>query len=746
MQLDLSNCDREPIHIPGTVQPHGVLFVVREPTLTVTHVSENVSEFFAARPESVIGQPLGGVLGETAVARLAQVLQSETLEADNPVRLSLDDTVYDGIVHRHDGATIVEIEPFAGGSEEDAERLLRRALIGIQSADELGGLCENLVVEIKRLTGFERTLLYRFDDKGHGSVDAESKDAELEPYLGLHYPASDIPRQARQLYEKNWLRVIPDARYIPARILPIAQDGRGALLDLSFSVLRSVSPVHLEYLANMGVRASMSVSLIVGGILWGLISCANHSAPRFVSFKRRSACEVLGRLASLQIGALEDRHAASQRTARRATLDALGRTMREAPLSDDVLGALVARPDNLLQLVGAQGAAAVFGEEPVTCGSTPPPNWIMKLSAWFDGRQQPTLFATASLATEFPEAADDRASGILTFVLPGTPGRRLLFFRPEIIRTVNWGGDPSKPMQTLPGGRLHPRRSFELWKEEVRLQSARWTTSDLEAAEDLRRDIVEIDLGRQVLREQQAVQARDDLLAVVSHDLKNPLSIIQMQATLLFLTIDPATSGPANRVRACAERIQRSVETMDSLILNLRDLVRIEAGRFSIDARPEDAKHMIKEALLTLRPLGENKSIEIGEEEISSILVVADRDRIFQVLSNLIGNAVKFTPAGGSITICVEETDDEAVISVIDTGSGISEQELPFVFERYWRGRRQDAGNGSGLGLFIVKGIVEAHGGKVWVESTTGSGTAVRFTLPKQATGMSFRELMPIGH
>lgn len=729
-QVDLSNCDREPIHIPGTVQPHGVLFVVGEPALTVTHVSENISGFFEIPADTVIGRTLADVLGEDAAARLSEALQYANLDAVNPVRLDIDDEHYDGIVHRHEGATFVELEPVADAAEAGAGRLLREALIGIQSADDLPSLCQSLVVEVQRLTGYERTLLYRFDEQGHGYVDAEVKEAELEAYLGLHYPASDIPRQARQLYEKNWLRIIPDARYTPARILPALTERNEDPLDLSFSVLRSVSPIHLEYMANMGVRASMSVSLIVRGQLWGLISCANHSGPRSVSFKHRSACEVLGRLASIQIAALEDRHLAMQRAARRDTIENLSRAMHKASLSEDVLDTLIARPDALLQLVGAEGVAAIIGERLAKCGRTPDEEWITKLSAWLDGKQE-SVFTTHSLAAEFPDAPEDSASGLLSLVLPGAPRRRLLFFRPELVKTVHWGGDPNKPAQAAPGERLHPRLSFELWKEEVRLQSARWTPSDIEAADELRRHIIETDLERQVQKEHQAVQARDDLLAVVSHDLKNPLSIIQMQATLLVMTVDSVVAGPVRRVRACADRIRRSVDQMDSLILNLHDLGRIEAGRFSINVRPENTEDMIREALLTLGSLAESRGIKVKKENINPLPVIADRDRFFQVLSNLIGNAVKFTPKGGWISISAEEVNEEAVISVADNGSGIAAEELPEIFDRYWRGRKQGSARGSGLGLFIVKGIVEAHGGRVWAESSADAGTTVCFTLPR---------------
>ena len=336
-------------------------------------------------------------------------------------------------------------------------------------------------------------MVYRFDEDGHGSVDAEVVDEGLDRYLGLHYPASDIPRQARELYLENWLRIIPDARYAPARLVPALRPDTGAPLDLSFAVLRSVSPIHLEYLANMGVRASMSLSLVVGDQLWGLISCAHHSGARFVPYEVRSVCEALGRLTSLQIAALEARESADLRAARRGTLESLAAGMRAG---DEVLEGLVSRPAELLGLVGATGAAAVEGDQVRTCGRTPPAQVVTAIAQRLPTSHDATTVSTSSLSDLVPEAGGcaDVASGLLAVAIPGSPPRWVMWFRPEAVHTVSWGGDPRKPVEPDASMRIHPRRSFELWKEEVRHRSRRWTLADRDAAEELRRFAVEIDL------------------------------------------------------------------------------------------------------------------------------------------------------------------------------------------------------------------------------------------------------------
>src|SRR4051812_13823899 len=363
--VDVTDCDREPIHIPGTIQPFGVLFVLAAPSLTITQVSENVGDHLPFRVEQVLGRPLSTMMDPVSVAQVTEALSKERWRDMNPLQIGAHGTQFDGIVHRHEGAAILELEPNPAPAIA-THHPFRAALLRIQRVVTSAELADVVVQEMRRVTGFERVLFYRFHEDGHGSVDAEAKEPALEPYLGLHYPASDIPAQARQLYCKNWLRLIFDATAKPARVVPTLRvDPRGPL-DLTFSVLRAVSPIHLAYMANMGVRASMSVSLIVRDRLWGLISCLNHSSPRRVSHETRAACEFLGRLTSLQIAALEDRDQLAGRASFRATADELARAMRESPPEDNALAALLTRPEELMGLVGAEGVALVSGGEIIT--------------------------------------------------------------------------------------------------------------------------------------------------------------------------------------------------------------------------------------------------------------------------------------------------------------------------------------------------------------------------------------------
>jgi signal transduction histidine kinase len=296
---------------------------------------------------------------------------------------------------------------------------------------------------------------------------------------------------------------------------------------------------------------------------------------------------------------------------------------------------------------------------------------------------------------------------------------------------VNWGGNPTKPAEPEGGGaRLHPRRSFDLWKEVVHATSLPWTALELEAAADLRRYAIEVDLRHQVLRERRAVRARDDLVAVVSHDLKNPLGVIHLQVGLLLRALPLDTEGPWRRIQNAVERIQRATERMNSLIRDLLDLAKIEAGRFALEPATEEVQSLLEECLELLKPLADQKHLIVTETVTRPELKVrADRDRIFQVLSNLMSNAIKFTPERGSIQLKAGPEGRFMRFCVSDTGPGIPEEQQPHLFNRYWQARKQ-GGEGSGLGLYIAKGIVEAHGGRLWVESKPGAGSTFFFTLP----------------
>ena len=711
--VDLTGCDRELVHIPGTIQPHGVLLVLVEPSLRISHVSSNVAELLGVDSEALIGHPLTAALGGDS-ADVAAALGRDRLDLVSPLAIAKGAYAVDGLLHRHMGATILERErrhpssfdPFSDGAR------LRTALARlkqIQSVDELGAMA---VHELRELTGFDRVMLYRFDRDDHGEVLHEEKVPELEPFRGLHYPAPDIPAPARALYVLNGVRAIADVQAPAVPIVPPCSVDTAAPLDLSLSSLRSVSPVHVEYLSNMGVRASMSISLTRGPRLWGLLAC-HHRTPRFVPFVVRNACELLGRFIALQMDDLERAEAqARERTVRR-TVELLTETMRSATVAPT--STHLPASDALVDLVRAQGAAVVQDGHIEVNGTTPSPADVAALATWL--RERGGSATTDALSKVYPPARafEETASGLLAVSSPTHPRISVLWFRPEVVQMVTWGRQP-----TLPGvasGPLRPRSSFDTWKEIVRGQSAPWSAEDVEAAESLRRSLIEADLKRQIRRAEQAAAARDDLVAIVSHDLRNPLAVIKVATHRLHREGD----APA------VERIERAAQAMEKLIAELLDVSKIEGGRFVIAPAPIGARTLIEDALALTAPIAEQRSLRL-EARMVDTSVHADRDRILQVFSNLLGNAVKFTAPGGVIRVAADSVGDFVRFSVEDSGVGIPPDELTHVFDRYWQGP-SGAAKGAGLGLFIAKGIVEAHDGRISVASEVGKGTTFCFSL-----------------
>ncbi|MDB5983046.1 MAG: Phytochrome, two-component sensor histidine kinase [Pseudomonas sp.] len=724
----MDDCANEPIHIPGSIQPHGVLLVVVEAELTVMQASANAAQLFGMTPAQLTGKPLAAVLGNEYAEAVRWRLADLATGDDDPLRVTVAGQVFDVLLHRHRGALILELEPIAD-DVADQQKYMARALRRMQAATTLPDLYQIAVNEIQALTGYERVMIYRFEEEGHGQVIGEAVIPGMQPYLGHFFPASDIPPQARELYRLNWIRVIPDADYRPVPILPVLRPDTGQPLDLSFAVLRSVSPVHCEYLKNMGVRSSMSISLVKNDRLWGLVTC-HHRQTLKVSHELRVAGKSIGQLLSMQVGMLEDQESRHQEEQKNVLLGELVRAMEIA--DSEVLEGLIERPQALMDLTDASGVAVLIDNRVHLFGQCPTVNDVRLLYRWV--RKQATArFQTASLGAEFAPAVSYKAvaSGLLVFMLPKPLDNAVMWFRAETKSTMNWSGNPDKVagQGSSVSGRLRPRLSFDLWKQQVEGTSRRWGKGDVYAVEGLRRSALENDLSRQVEREHQAVRARDELVAVVSHDLRNPMTIIAMQCGMLQKLIGRDDSHSTRRMESAIDTLQQATSRMNTMLDDLLDTSKIEAGRFRVSLRSTDVGLMLEQICETLEPLAAAKQIALIYHAAPDLLMEADPERMFQVFSNLLGNAIKFTPPTGAITVSAEAQSGNVLFTVEDNGIGINPSQLPHIFERYWTGREGNP-RGTGLGLYISHGIVEAHGGRLWVHSEPGQGSVFSFTIP----------------
>jgi light-regulated signal transduction histidine kinase (bacteriophytochrome) len=723
----LAVCAKEPIHVPGKIQPHGALLAVSEPDLVVRIASANCDRFFGVAAESVLGTGLDRLLSTSSCEAVDAALRSPHLAASNPLRIEVTHAAhaYDGILHRSGGLAVLELEPApppqASSFRSFYQRVNSLSQV-LQTSRSIAEIYEITARVIKELTSFDRVLVYRFDDEWSGQVVGEAKEPEQDSYLDLRYPASDIPPQARQLYRRNRLRIIPDVGYEPAPLVA-APDVAGRPLDLSDATLRSVSPVHIQYLKNFGAGASMSASIIKEGELWGLIACT-HRMPRYAPYDIRLACEFLSEVFSFQLIKLESRERLDEQQRVHATREKLERLAA----AKGVVAGLLEQPAELLGLTDATGAALVLKGKIRRLGKTPSADDVRAVATWLRQNHSGTLFHSDRLQTVCPAAESfvELGAGLLAVALDAVRGDYLLWFRGEVVRTVNWGGNPEKPVVLDEREQLTPRRSFALWKEQVRGRSTRWERGELEGADELRRALVDqlqhaetrklnLVLEAKAAKLESLNAAKDEFLALVSHELRSPLNAIIGYAELL------RHEKPGSRdFEQAIDAIIRNTKTQAQLVADLLDVSRIITGKLSLDVAPVDVRTLVDDATDSVRFQAQTKGVRI-EVRVAPMLgpIAADATRLKQVLWNLLSNSIKFTPAGGKVTLAVERRQSMIELRVIDTGQGIEPAFLPYVFDRF----RQESASmatkhgGLGLGLAIVKHIAELHHGTVWAES-----------------------------
>ncbi|MGF1535510.1 MAG: ATP-binding protein, partial [Elainellaceae cyanobacterium] len=749
--VNLTNCDREPIHIPGLIQPHGALLVLQEPDLKIVQVSDNVSALIGRSPQSLLDQPLSNLLAAEQVDQIRRCL-AEDFESANPLQLLIQGQSsllrFDGIVNQSaESLILLELEPQSGSSGDFFEfyQHVHRTVTRIQKASTLREMCQVVVEDIRRLTGFERVMGYQFDPAYAGSVIAEVTDCDTR-YLGLRYPASDIPQQARHLYALNWLRLIPNACYQPAGLIPPQHPTTAEPLDLSFSVLRSVSPLHLEYMQNMGVAASMSISLMRGRKLWGLIAC-HHNSPKHVPYNIRTACQFIGQVMSSELVNKEVSEDADYRMRLKSLQTEFVSALSKA---ENFLDGIRRLEGKFLELVNASGAVVYSGGQWIKVGTVPTDEQLQDLVAWIKPRLQQNLFQTRSLPQTYPpaEAFQAIASGVMALEISRVHHNFILWFRPEVIHTVSWGGEPNKPSETLSDGSLYltPRKSFDRWQETVHGCAQPWRTVEIDIVLELRNLIVGI-----VLRQademasvnfelQRSNDELDSFAYIASHDLKEPLRGIHNYANFLMEDYEDQLDEDGVHKLQTLVRLTQRMENLLNSLLHFSRLGRAELVRDQVDL---DA--LVRQATTMLKMSRPQNNVEFRIPRPLPT-VRCDRAQIMELFTNLISNAIKYndktapwvevgliSPSSGEVSQpngTGASPSEAKVFYVQDNGIGISPSYFDKIFQIFHRLHgRDDFGGGTGAGLTIVQKIVERHGGKIWLESTPGHGTTFFFTL-----------------
>ncbi|OCQ99334.1 cyanobacterial phytochrome A [Nostoc sp. MBR 210] len=736
------NSHDHPIHLSGSIQPHGLLLAVNA-ELEIWQVSNNTATYLDKQPQDLLGQPLSCLLATPQVTAIKQCLEKKIgtftilkipITTDNQARY------FDGIAHRTTNAVILELEP--KNSDENISflgfhTLVSEAIAHLQHTSNLAEFLHLVAAEYSKITAFDRVMVYQFDEQGAGSVVAETKREDLSPYLGLHFPATDIPTPVRQLYTQCLQRFIPD--FTAQSVQLISQDP-ATPLDLTWSVLRSVDPCCTTYHQNMGVSAILVIALIKNQQLWGLISC-HHQTPKYLTYEVRKICEFLGQIVSSELGH-KVIHSELDYEVRLKSLQA--EFIELISQADNFIDALVKPQPSLLALVSATGAAVCLDNEITLVGATPKIEQVQKLITWVDNQVSDRIFATNSLPKLYPEAIQfkNTASGLLLLRISQVQRYYILWFRPEVVQTINWAGNPNESIQTNTDGSitLCPRTSFENWQEIVQLTSLPWKQCEIDNALALKGAIVGIVLSKaeELAKINQELERSNRELAsfayAASHDLKEPLRGIYNFSTILIE--DYADILDADGVDYLQTVLALSVR-METLINSLLHLSQL--GQTELHLQLTDFNELLNQVIDVIQASRQEVQMNIHIPRPLPA-VQCDPVLVHEVFTNLIINALKYNDKPEPFIEIGFITQQELhnfrnitsfpVFYVKDNGIGIQPHHYQTIFRLFKRLHSQEKyGGGTGAGLAISKKIVELHGGQIWVESSMSNGSTFYFTL-----------------
>ena len=749
-------CDKQPLHLTGQIQPHGVMLVVSKQDLKIVQVSENTEILLGIESLAVLNHSLQKFVSEESFLEIKQKTKINLINQSLGIsfRTVNNYSTYLSMVHEKDECIIIEVE-FKNLLQDQEYKFtsvfqhLQLVMSAINVAKSIQEIASIAASQIKAITGFDKVMIYSFDDEWNGTVIGEEMNEGMENYLGLKFPASDVPKQARDLYLKSPYRIIPNRDYLPSKLIPEINPVTGNATNLSDCRLRSVIPVHLEYLKNMNVMASMSTRIIHREKLWGLIAC-HHRSEKYLSFEECSIFEFLSNVISSKLSSVTN--LSSQE--KNIKLNSLYNQLTERIGSDDNLITALKRNDKaLLSMLGADSVAICWNGEIATIGVTPHTEEIKKLRDWITHKELLKVYHSDSLTQVFDEASaySDVASGLLSLPIQPYEGNYILAFRSEAIKDIAWGGNPGEVIVFEKNSTTyHPRHSFQIWKETVRNTCIPWPDDQIAVAERFRNAIVERTLQAfTTTLEKKVIERTDALLKskteleetynelmqityVATHDLQEPVRKIHILGTKLkeFLQGE-IPNNYLTRIMASSIRINTL----------LRDLLIYSRLAYPATVTQTNLNEIIKEILSDLDQIIIEKKINFVVTDLPVIEAVPDQMR--QVFYSLISNSIKFSKTEGAsrININSEFVDTLPVtanenkkgkfckIVVNDNGIGFNQEYAKQLFEIFKKFHGEGY-EGTGIGLAITKKIIEKHNGVIFAEGKEKEGAAFTIILP----------------
>jgi len=782
--INLTNCDREPIHLLGKLQSIGQLLAISTDSLEIKYASEGANRIFNLSPSELFKMRLGERFEKNFIAEVKKFIRGKRKNTSYHHPVLLGDTFYKVIFASSNGYTIIEFEAIPDLEAHYLEvhrgnTFMDEAISSINNATSETQLVNNAAVLFREFTDFDRVMVYKFDENGDGEVVAEDKTFGLESFLGLNYPASDIPKQARKLYLSNKVRAINDVYDIGKPIFSINNISAEDQLDLSYSVFRSVSPIHLQYLKNMGVTATHGVSLIMNGELWGMLICHHYEGPKFLSINQRMTTQLFGDFFSNTIELISS---ATEREEMSLLTGIIEQLKYERTNKETLFEALQQNWDKFSNLFQAHGLALLTNEGLANIGVDLNAQILAKISRALK-EEKSTVYATKSIISKNINGISDFPyAGLLRITISESLNTELYLFRKEKKRVINWAGNPNKPVEVdfYDASQLSPRNSFAKWEQKVENESREWYSKDLSLAKTLRDSLISYELERMnrqyiknekhsryfesllneqnqelsalnlrlesQLKENRIIQStleiaknsseymnkvKSGFLANLSHEMRTPLNGIMG----LSLIINQKTGS--EEIRNFANLQIESSERLLKTLNRILEMAKIENDAIKHTFGLIDLNLLLNEVIGPLKVLADQKQQDlliVNHEKVKKI--ISDQLILEQIITNLVGNAIKYTPENGKIQINVKtitkDLTEFLIISIEDNGIGIAEEHIHKIYDPFYMESEvtKQKDNSSGLGLFLVKKYTEYLKGEIDLKSKKDIGTIFTVKIP----------------
>lgn len=739
--VNLSNCEQEPIHIPGSIQPHGFLLGLKENSFVIDFCSANISDYTGYTHSELLASKFESAFGPDTLEKLKVYIADEKMLSSSLLGLQLKGNDFLCTVHKSQDIYILEAEPVCKDSlvASAVYDQTSQFLAYMHDTHTLKELCGLVAKGTREITGYDRVMIYRFDKDYNGEVFAESVREDLEPFLGLHYPHTDIPPQARELYMKNLLRLIVDINYTPVPVYTV-EDAENKNLDLSLSILRSTSPIHVQYLHNMGVGATLTISLIYKKKLWGLIAC-HHYSTKNISPEVRLAAQLQGHFITSQI---DVRQASEEyEESRKATLSL--ERMNSYSLGSTAALQEIANTEDILKLCNASGVSILFNENVYKNGLTPGDEEIKQLSNWLSAYSNHTNFHTDKLIDFLPEMKSlcEKVSGIIYHSLDIDSDNCIIWYGQETITEVNWAGDPAKSIIKDAKG-LSPRNSFSLWKEIVSCKSKPWLQPEINTAaayaNSLQRHInlLIISLEEEKYRKlsellKQTNSELENINWISTHDLQEPLRKIQLISSRILIKEEDMSPN----VQDSLKRMNSSAQRMQTLLVDILKYTKLKHTNDSFEM--VNIEKLCHDVVEDMAETISEQSAEVIIENLPSVQGIPFLLR--QLFSNLVANSIKYSSPGEKPVINIsaapspatyspEDKRNFTVLYVADNGIGFDQQYAESIFNIFTKLHASSEYKGSGVGLALCRKIMQNHNGYITASGNPGKGAVISLYFP----------------